>query len=168
MSEPTVRILFVCTGNICRSPTAEGVMRKLLETEGLAAGVHVASAGTHAYHEGDGADVRSAAAAAKRGIDLSRHVARRVRDADFRIYDFVFAMDRGHHAELLERAPREHQEKVRLFLPLAPELGRVEVPDPYYGGRRGFEDVLDMIETASRALLEELRMRLSSAPPRTK
>lgn len=168
MSNPIVRVLFVCTGNICRSPTAEGVFRDLIEREGLAPSVFVASAGTHAYHEGSGADDRSAAAAAKRGIDLGRHVARQVRDTDFHTFDWVFAMDRSNHAELLERAPAEHREKVRLFLPLAPELGRVEVPDPYYGGRRGFEDVLDMIEAASAGLLAELRALLADEPPRAR
>lgn len=168
MSEPIVRVLFVCTGNICRSPTAEGVFRSLVEREGLAGRVLVASAGTHGYHEGGGADDRSAAAAAKRGIDLGRHIVRQVRDADFDTFDFVLAMDRSNHEALLERVPARHREKVRLFLPLAPQLGRIEVPDPYYGGRRGFEEVLDMIEAASAGLMAEIRVFIAERSLRAK
>lgn len=157
-----VRVLFVCMGNICRSPTAAGVFRALVEREGLADRVVIDSAGTHAYHEGEGADGRAQIAAGKRGIDLSEHIARGVRRDDFEVFDFVLAMDRDNLAELLGRAPAVARPRIRLFLEFArPEESEQlpltrEVPDPYYGGPDGFDRVLDLIEAASMGLLTEV------------
>jgi protein-tyrosine phosphatase len=137
-------------GNICRSPTAEGVMRRILRDAGLE-DVEVESAGTGGWHAGEPPDERATAAAARRGVTLAG-AARQVRPADFRRFDLLVAMDRGNQRELLALAPDdEARAKVRLLVPDA------DVPDPYYGGDRGFEDVLDMVETGCRALLDELR-----------
>jgi protein-tyrosine phosphatase len=145
-----LRLLFVCMGNICRSPTAEGVMRRILRDAGLE-DVEVESAGTGGWHAGEPPDERATAAAARRGVTLAG-AARQVRPADFRRFDLLVAMDRGNQRELLALAPDdEARAKVRLLVPDA------DVPDPYYGGDRGFEDVLDMVETGCRALLDELR-----------
>src|SRR4051795_11162399 len=144
-----MRILFVCMGNICRSPTAEGVMRRLIDDAG--ADIEVESAGTGGWHAGEPPDERATAAAARRGVTLAG-AARQVRPADFRRFDLLVAMDRANQRELLALAPDdEARAKVRLLVPDA------DVPDPYYGGDRGFEDVLDMVETGCRALLDELR-----------
>jgi len=161
-----VRVLFVCMGNICRSPTAAGVFRALVEREGLADRVVVDSAGTHAYHAGEGADRRARLTAAKRGIDLGDHVARGVRSADFDAFDFILAMDRDNFAELVGRAPAAARSRIRLFMefaqPAEPACSRAiaEVPDPYYGGPDGFDHVLDLIESASAGLLTEVSRRL--------
>jgi protein-tyrosine phosphatase len=157
-----VRVLFVCMGNICRSPTAAGVFRSLVEREGLADRVVVASAGTHAYHEGEGADRRARITAAKRGVDLSEHIARGVRPGDFDSFDFILAMDRDNFAALVGRAPAAARPRIRLFMEFAEQGAssdspRVkEVPDPYYGGPDGFDRVLDLIESASAGLLAEV------------
>jgi low molecular weight protein-tyrosine phosphatase len=154
-----MRILFVCMGNICRSPTAEGVMRRLLRDAGLE-GVEVESAGTGGWHAGEPPDERAAAAAARRGVTLEG-AARQVRPADFRRFDLLIALDRANLRGLLELAPDEEAaEKVRLlreFDPGASGTGDLDVPDPYYGGDRGFETVLDMVERACRGLIDELR-----------
>jgi low molecular weight protein-tyrosine phosphatase len=155
-----MRILFVCMGNICRSPTAEGVMRRLVAEAGLDGAVEVQSAGIGDWHAGEPPDERAAAAAWARGITLEGS-ARQVRPGDFRRFDLVIAMDRGNLRELLALAPDEEAaEKVRLlreFDPAATGAADLDVPDPYYGGERGFETVLDMIEAACRGLLDELR-----------
>jgi protein-tyrosine phosphatase len=152
------RILFVCMGNICRSPTAEGVMRRLLDDSGLTDRVEVESAGTGGWHAGEPPDERATLAARKRGITLSG-AARQVTAADFRRYDLLIAMDRGNLRELLAVAPDEEAaEKVRLLREFDPaSTGDLDVPDPYYGGDRGFETVLDMVEAACRGLLDDLR-----------
>jgi protein-tyrosine phosphatase len=150
------RVLFVCMGNICRSPTAEGVFRHVVEEAGLAAAFEIDSAGTISYHAGEPPDARATQAARRRGIDLSDQLARQVRDDDFARFDHVLAMDHDNLSGLLRRCPDEHAEKVRLFLPIADGLDTDEVPDPYYGGKDGFERVLDLVEAASRALLTEL------------
>ena len=150
-----MKVLFVCTGNICRSPTAEGVLRHLASRQRLE--VHVESCGTHDYHVGEPPDERSQAHASRRGYDLGAQRARQLADRDFAAFDLILAMDRGHLRALRSQAPDDAAHRVRLFLDFAPELGIKDVPDPYYGGPDGFEDVLDMIETASAALLAELR-----------
>jgi protein-tyrosine phosphatase len=153
-----MRILFVCMGNICRSPTAEGVMRRLLRDAGLE-GVEVESAGTGGWHAGEPPDERATAAAARRGVTLEG-AARQVRPADFRRFDLLVAMDRANLGELLALAvDDEGAEKVRLLREFDPATsgGDLDVPDPYYGGDRGFENVLDMVEAACRGLIDELR-----------
>ena len=148
-------ILFVCMGNICRSPTAEGVFRHLAEKAGLADRLTIESAGTHAYHSGEPPDRRAVAAAARRGVSLSSIRARQVSADDFEKFDYIIAMDEDNRRRLLEQAPEEHHHKVHLFLSFA-AISETEVPDPYYGGGAGFERVLDLVELASRGLLETL------------
>ena len=149
-------VLFVCTGNICRSPTAEGVFRHFVREAGLAERVEVDSAGTHAYHTNEPADRRANAAAERRGYSLDDIRARRVQDKDFDTFDYIMAMDRDNLALLTEQADAEHHHKIRLFLEFA-SGHEDEVPDPYYGGAAGFERVLDLIEDASRGLLGTLQ-----------
>ena len=146
-----IAVLVVCTGNICRSPTGEGVLRRLVEQRGLADRVRVASAGTHDYHVGEGPDPRSVKHARRRGYDLSALRASQVSEADFHAHDYILAMDRGHLRALQRMASDRHRGKIRLFVPDR------DVPDPYYGGPEGFEEVLDLVEAACRDLLLELR-----------
>jgi protein-tyrosine phosphatase len=155
------RILFVCTGNICRSPTAEGVLRKLVAEAGLADRIEVDSAGTHGYHVGEAPDARAQAHAKRRGYDLSRLRARRFARDDFHAFDLILAMDREHHALLARIAPPTAGQKLRMTLEFARRAGTDEVPDPYYGGPDGFERVLDLIEDAAAGLLDHLRAELS-------
>jgi len=152
---PRTRVLFVCMGNICRSPTAEGVFRHFVSEAGLADQIEADSAGTYAYHTGEPPDRRATAAALKRGISLAGIQARRVTDRDFETFDYIIAMDEDNEKRLLDQAPEGHESKVRLFLSFA-DVDETEVPDPYYGGSAGFERVLDLIEVASRGLLETL------------
>lgn len=152
-----IRVLFVCMGNICRSPTAEAVFRHLVVAEGLAERIETDSAGTHDYHIGAPPDSRSQAAAAQRGFDLSPLRARQVRVEDFADYDYVLAMDEANRVALRKLCPTQYRERVKLFLEFAPEAGRREIPDPYYGGAKGFEEVLDLVEDAARGLLEHIR-----------
>ena len=147
-------------GNICRSPTAEGVFRKHVIDAGLGERITVDSAGTHAYHRGEPPDRRAIAAAERRGYSLGGIKARRVRDADFSQFDYILAMDEYNLVALREVADTSTQDKVRLFLEFAGETQILEVPDPYYGGSPGFERVLDLVEDASAALLETIRQRL--------
>jgi len=151
-----VAVLFVCTGNICRSPTAEGVMRKLVADRGYGERILVDSAGTHGYHEGEPPDPRTIQAAARRGVDLSPQRARRIRATDYADFDLILAMDRGHARILNRAAPRNSEARIAMFLDYAPHLGASDVPDPYYGGAGGFELVLDMVEAASAGLLEAI------------
>jgi protein-tyrosine phosphatase len=155
------RLLFVCMGNICRSPTAEAVMRHVLAEAGLDGRVLVDSAGTGDWHVGDPADPRSRAAARLRGIELDG-VARQVQPADLDEFDLILAADAGNRRELLRLAGDDPQRgaKVRLlreFDPVAVAAGDLEVPDPYYGGADGFDHVLDLVEAACRGLLAQLR-----------
>jgi len=152
-----VRILFVCLGNICRSPTAEVVFRALAAREAPDIVLEVDSAGTAGYHVGELPDRRTRQAAARRGYDLSALRARVVEPGDFEHFDLILAMDRENLRALERRAPVHTRERLRLFLEFAPAAGISEVPDPYYGGPNGFEDVLDLIEAASRGLIEQLR-----------
>jgi protein-tyrosine phosphatase len=155
-----VKVLFVCTGNICRSPTADGVFRALVAAEGLAGRVKVDSAGTHAYHVGEPPDRRSTEAARRRGFELKDLRARALKKNDFAEFDLLLAMDRG-HLDIMQRAcPPEFQDRLALFLSFAPHLGLQDVPDPYYGPGDGFERVLDMIEAGSAGLMAHIRERL--------
>lgn len=155
MSTPGV--LFVCMGNICRSPTAEGVFRALVAREAPEWSVRIDSAGTHAYHVGEPPDRRSIAAAAERGYDLRALRARQVVREDFSRFDILLAMDGDNLARLHAMAPPALADRARLLLDFAPHQSVRHVPDPYYGGPRGFEDVLDLIEEASQGLLVALR-----------
>ena len=140
-------------GNICRSPTAEGVFRHFVTGAGFADQIEADSAGTHAYHVGEPPDRRATAAAERRGVSLAGIRARRVSDDDFERFDYIIAMDQDNQMHLLDQAPDEHRSKVQLFLSFSSE-DESEVPDPYYGGSAGFERVLDLVESASRGLLE--------------
>jgi protein-tyrosine phosphatase len=152
-----MKVLFVCFGNICRSPTAEGVFRHLLAQEAPQLQVEVDSAGTAGYHIGHSPDLRSQRAAHARGIDLSGLCARQVTAEDFLRFDLILAMDRDNLEELEAMRPAESRAGVRLFLDYAPELGRTEVPDPYYGDAHGFEEVLNLCAAASRGLIAALQ-----------
>lgn len=156
-----LRICFVCSGNICRSPSAEVVMRSLLEAEGLADRVQVSSAGLGDWHVGERADPRSAAAMSARGYDVSRHRARFFESTAVDDYDLLVAMDRGHLRELQRMAPPNESGKVRLLMSFGPDATEDDVPDPYYGGDTGFDDVLSMVERGCRGLLAEIRPSLS-------
>jgi protein-tyrosine phosphatase len=153
-----VKVLFVCMGNICRSPTAEGVFAKLVHDEGLEEFIEIDSAGTHAYHVGEPPDSRAQRSSLARGIDISLLRARRARAEDFDYFDYVLAMDEDNYQHLLAICPEYHQQKLQLFLDYAPHLEYREVPDPYYGGGKGFELVLDMVELASQGLLAHIRL----------
>ena len=153
-------VLFVCMGNICRSPTAEGTFRKVAENAGLIERLHIDSAGTHAYHSGEPPDQRARAAAERRGIDLGGQRARRVTDEDFELFDLVIAMDRLNLETLRDRADAAHHGKLRLMLEFARAAAGDDVPDPYYGGASGFERVLDLVEDAAEGLLDHIRREL--------
>lgn len=155
----TMRILLVCMGNICRSPTAEGVLRAQLERAGLGAGVEVDSAGTLGYHAGEPPDQRAIKTAAKRGYDISGLRARRVKDADFLRFDMILAMDRDNLASLKQVCPPTQRDRLGLFLDYARNFAEEEVPDPYYGSPEAFEYVLDLAEDAAAGLIETLRQR---------
>ena len=155
-----VRILMVCTGNICRSPMAKGVFQQMLEEAALADQVSVDSAGTHAYHLGSPPDERSRMAALRRGVDLSGIRARRIVTEDFESFDYVLAMDRDNYQTLQAYCGSpENRHKIQMLMEYAPDLPDREVLDPYYGGVNGFERVMDLIEEASRGLLAHLRER---------
>ncbi len=158
-AEPPVRVLFVCLGNICRSPTAEGVMRALVAQAGLEGRVRLDSAGTGAWHVGSPPDARASAAAQSRGIALSGK-ARQVTETDFLDFDLLVAMDRSNHSDLLAQAPGESErEKVRLlreFDPASAATGDLDVPDPYYGAHDGFGEVLDLVRAGCEGLLAEI------------
>lgn len=156
-----MRVLFVCLGNICRSPTAEAVFRSIAAREAPQLRIEVDSAGTAGYHIGEPPDRRSQDAARRRGYDLAPLRARLVAREDFERFDFVLAMDRENLTVLRELAPAAVRDRVRLFLEFAPETDMTEVPDPYYGGANGFEEVLDLVEAASRGLLLHLGSRVT-------
>jgi protein-tyrosine phosphatase len=146
-------------GNICRSPTAEGVLRSLVETTEGGELVTIDSAGTQAYHKGEPPDGRATAIAARRGIDLSKQRARGVELADFTTFDYILAMDEDNLAFLESMRPEDSQAEVGLFMNYSRRSQGASVPDPYYGGTLGFERVLEMLEEAGLGLLEELRRR---------
>jgi protein-tyrosine phosphatase len=164
-SRAPVRILFVCAGNICRSPTAEGVMRRLVADAGLEGAVEIESAGTGGWHAGEPPDERATAAAARRGIRLAG-VGRQVTEEDVERFDLVLAMDRANLFELRAIAPgpraREKLRLLREFDPASAGGHDLDVPDPYYGGARGFDTVLDLVAAACRGLLDDLRGREST------
>lgn len=154
-----IRILFVCMGNICRSPTAEGVFRSAVKKAGKEGHFHIDSAGTHDYHIGKEPDRRTQQAAMKRGYDLSTLRGRQVSREDFERFDLVLAMDHSNLANLHRICPPEQRHKVSLFLEYSRKFSEREVPDPYYGGAQGFEHVLDLVEDAAEGLLETLATR---------
>jgi len=154
-----VKVLFVCLGNICRSPTAEGVFRKQVVEAGLTEVIMIDSAGTHAYHVGEPPDRRAQETAARRGIDISGLRGRRATESDLDEFDYVLAMDRENLHNLLAIAQEHHKQRIRLFLEFAEDQEDKDVPDPYYGGPSGFDRVMDMIEEASAGLLTEIRKK---------
>jgi len=157
MNRHEVSVLFVCMGNICRSPTAEGVFARKVAEAGLTERIRIDSAGTHAYHIGNPPDPRTVQAAQRRGYDLSALRARKVEVTDFFRFDYVLAMDEDNLAILNRLMPAESPSRVGLLMEFAPDYGICEVPDPYYGGAAGFEQVLDMVESAAEGLLEAIR-----------
>ena len=152
----TTGVLFVCTGNICRSPTAEAIFRQRVAEAGLAERIIIDSAGTHGYHAGEAPDPRTRAAAARRGYDLSMLRARQFEREDFSRFDLVLAMDDENHAFLAQLCQPSHGHKLRMMMDYAGRFRERAVPDPYYGGPRGFERVIDMLEDAAQGLLQEL------------
>lgn len=155
-----VRVLFVCLGNICRSPMAEGVFRKLVADAGLTEAIEIDSAGTHAYHVDEPPDPRAQAAVRRRGIDISGLRGRRATGQDFARFDYILAMDHENYEHLEAIAPDEHAHKLRLFLEYATRCTERAVPDPYFGAANGFDRVLDMIEDAAAGLLRDIQQRL--------
>ena len=153
-----VKMLFVCMGNICRSPMAEGIFRKLLENQRLDGQVQVDSAGTHEYHVGNPPDSRARRIALNRGVNLDGLTARRVTTEDFAAFDYLLAMDEDNYRGLLNRCPDEAlHSRIHLIMDFAPKSLEREVPDPYYGGTIGFERALDLLEDASAGLLAHVR-----------
>lgn len=151
-----VRVLFVCMGNICRSPLAHGLFEHRVEKAGLSEQIAIDSAGTHAYHVGDLPDPRSQQTAQSHGIDLSSQRARQVVVSDFEKFDYVLAMDNDNHALLSAQCPDQYRHKLKLFLEFAPQLSETEVPDPYYGGDSGFEHVYQLIDMAADGLMADI------------
>lgn len=153
------KVLFVCLGNICRSPTAEGVFRAVVEKEGLSDFVEIDSAGTSDWHVGRGPDERTVRAAASRGYDLSSLRGRQAEAADFAKFDFVLAMDSSNLNDLKQLKPDGYSGYLGLFLDFAQSFELADVPDPYYGGEEGFNFVLDLVEDACRGLLRHIKSR---------
>ena len=151
-----MRVLFVCAGNICRSPTAEAVFRALARELAPALSVEIDSAGTHGLHAGEAPDPRAQAVARARGVDMSQLRARRLVVEDFEHFDWILLMDRQNHAAALAMAPPQHRRRLRLFMEFAPHLRQREIPDPYYGEQSDFELVFTLAEHAARGLLREL------------
>jgi len=151
-----MKILFVCMGNICRSPMAEGHFRELLQQRADHLAITIDSAGTHGYHAGSPPDERAQVATRRRGIDISKLAARNVVEADFENFDYIIAMDRDNLEDLMEKADPIYHDRIRLFLDYSQTDTGEDVPDPYYGGATGFERVLDLIEKAAEGLLSEL------------
>ncbi|MDP2761975.1 MAG: low molecular weight protein-tyrosine-phosphatase [Sideroxyarcus sp.] len=154
-----IGVIFICMGNICRSPTAEAVFRHYVGQAGLAGTIHIDSAGTHDYHIGDAPDARTQRAAKQRGYDMSRLRGRQVAAADFAHFDYVLAMDEANLSILQRLRPPGAQGHLGLFLDFAERHAEREVPDPYYGGADGFERVLDMVEDAAAGLLRQIRAK---------
>ncbi len=157
-----IKVLFVCMGNICRSPTAEAAFTKLVQQTDLQNKITIDSAGTHAYHIDEPPDLRSQQAARQRGMNMSHLRARQVTKEDFDKFDYILAMDSSNYAILKEMCPRGKEHKLSMFLDFAPDLNAIEVPDPYYGGSQGFEHVLDLVEAASKGLLDDIRQHFNN------
>ncbi|WP_373017983.1 low molecular weight protein-tyrosine-phosphatase [Thiomicrorhabdus sp.] len=154
-----VRVLFVCMGNICRSPTAHAVFRKLVRDNELEKVIEIDSAGTHAYHVGNPPDSRSMQVARGRGIEMKDLRARQVDFGDFIQYDYILAMDHANYNNLKDLALPEHFDKISMFLDFAENFSQAEVPDPYYGGPQGFDQVFDMVTDASEGLLRHIQQK---------
>jgi len=154
-----VSVLFVCMGNICRSPTAEGVFRDIIKKQNYSHLISTDSAGTHAYHIGEPPDKRAQSTALSRGIDLSDLKARQAIKNDFEIFDYILAMDRDNCHILETLCPLDHKDKLKLFLNFTTDYDDTEVPDPYYGGDHGFEYVFDLVESASNGLMADIKAR---------
>ena len=162
MDEPaktgfTVSVLFVCMGNICRSPTAEGIFTRLVKEANLLEHIHIDSAGTIGYHAGNPPDERSILIAKERGVNLDHLIARQVDLNDFQEFDYILAMDNNNLAYLESCCPEKYKQKISLLLSHGVDLEVLEVPDPYYGGERGFEHVFELIENAAAGLFEKIR-----------
>lgn len=161
--KPTVSVLFVCMGNICRSPTAQGALEKLAKEAELPFRVLVDSAGTHAYHAGEPPDRRSIAAAERVGIDISWQRARKIVEEDFTLYDHIVAMDKDNLFSLSHACPRREHHRISLLMDYAPPGSPKYVPDPYYGGARGFDQVVQLTLQATEGLLTRIRQNFEGA-----
>jgi len=157
------KVLFVCMGNICRSPTAHGVFEQLVSSKGLSQQILTDSAGTHAYHIGESPDSRSQATAQEHGVDISQQRAQQVKNEDFEFFDYLIAMDSSNYHDLKQRAAEEFQHKIYRFMEFAPNWDNDNVPDPYYGGDNGFDNVFNMIEAASDGLLTHIMTHIIKA-----
>jgi len=151
-----IKVIFICMGNICRSPTAHGVFEQLVESKGLSDKIFTDSAGTHAYHIGESPDPRSQATAMSYGVDISHQRAQKVTVDDFEYYDYIIAMDSSNYYDLKQLAPTGLEHKIYRFMEFAPDWDNKDVPDPYYGGGNGFENVFKMVEAASEGLLKHI------------
>lgn len=158
-------VLFVCTGNICRSPSAEGIFRAMAKKRGLDRLLHVDSCGTYGYHVGEPPDERAVQAAGRRGYDLSTLRARKLEPSDFQEFDYILAMDGGHLEQLRHYQPADSRAQVHMMMAFTPGSGTGQVADPYYGNERGFEAMLDQLEVACLALLDHLEERLQQDRP---
>ncbi len=154
-----IKVLFVCLGNICRSPTAEGVFRFWVKKYKLEHAFEIDSAGTSGYHQGEAPDRRSQMAAAKRGYSLVGQTSRQITQTDFEYFDYILAMDKQNLKDLSRICPNQHHYKLQLFLSFIPQGKMLEVPDPYYGGEQGFNRVIDLVEQASQGFLADIEAK---------
>lgn len=161
------RVLMVCMGNICRSPMAEGIMRRAVREAGLEQRIEIDSAGTHAYHIGSAPDPRAQKAAGRRGADISQLRGRKISDTDFDTFDYILVMDGDNYDRVIQRAPARHHRKVRRLLAFSRRYPNLDVVDPYYGGPQGFEENLDMIEDAVQGVIRDITSSESDTWPGT-